>query len=116
MAGNRSIFRLLRVAVAALGGLLGVVLTTGPLRADAIDGSWCFGTRYLEIQGPSITTPAGSKLVGDYSRHSFRYVVPAPEADAGSEVSMQLFSEELMQLTRKGAAEPEAWRRCKPIS
>jgi hypothetical protein len=90
-------------------------LAPGTARADAIDGDWCFATQNLNIQGPKIRLPSGMEINGDYDRHGFRYVVPANENGAGTAVSMQLFGEELMQLTR-GSAQPEMWRRCKPTS
>ncbi len=93
-----------------------LLAAASPALADAIDGQWCFASSHLEIQGPSITTPGGNKIGGDYSRHGFRYVVPANEPDPGSEIVMVLHGEELMELTRKGAPAPEKWRRCKPIS
>ena len=100
---------------AFLGGLLAITLSS-PSHADAIDGQWCFASKSLEIQGPNITTPGGNKINGEYSRHSFRYVVPANEPEPGTEVAMMLHGEELMELSRKGTATPESWRRCKPIS
>ena len=100
-----------RLALAASTLLLASV----PARADAIDGDWCFATLNLHIQGPRIRIPSGLEMTGDYSRHGFQYTVPANEPGAGTAISMQLFGEELMQLTRAGGA-PEMWRRCKPVS
>ena len=99
-------------------GFAAIVLavSTPTARADAIDGDWCFATQNLNIQGPRIRTPGGNEMQGDYSRHTFNYVVPGNEAGAGSSIAMQLLSEEHMQLTRGGTGAPEVWRRCKPIS
>jgi hypothetical protein len=102
-------------AITCLSAFVLIAATTSA-RADAIDGQWCFSTSHLEIQGPTITTPGGNKIDGNYSRHGFRYIVPANEPDPGSEITMVLYGEELMELTRKGAPAPEKWRRCKPIS
>ncbi len=98
-------------------GFAAAILLLSPLSAsaDAIDGDWCFATQNLHIQGPRIRTPSGLEMTGDYSRHGFQYTVPTNEPGAGTAISMQLFSEELMQLTRAGGA-PEMWRRCKPVS
>ena len=104
-----------REAITGLGFVILIIAATSA-RADAIDGQWCYSTSHLEIQGPTITTPAGNRIDGNYSRHGFRYVVPANEPDPGSEITMMLHGEELMELTRKGAVTPEKWRRCKPIS
>ncbi len=88
-----------------------------PALADRIDGEWCFASQSLQIEGPTIRTPAGSQIKGDYSRHGFAYVVPSNEPEAGTEISMQLHSEELMTLSRKKADKPdETWRRCKVTS
>jgi hypothetical protein len=83
--------------------------------ADVIDGHWCFtdGKR-ISIQGPSIITPAGSHIQGDYSRHFFSYVVPPADPGAGQTVSMALINEDTVQL-RIGATTPEeVWHRCGP--
>ena len=102
------------------GSILALVaIGYGTARADAIDGEWCFSTVHLNIQGPSIRTPGGNQIQGTYDRHSFHYIAPANEKDAGAEVIMRLLNEENLALVRKtGAAEsaPESWKRCKPIS
>ena len=85
-------------------------------RADRIDGEWCHGTSSFMIEGPHIVTPGGSQIQGLYTRHSFTYVVPASEPDAGSEVKMLLLNEEALQLIRAGGAQPEIWQRCKVTS
>jgi hypothetical protein len=85
--------------------------------ADAIDGNWCFddGSR-LSINGPDIVTPAGRQIKGDYDRHHFTYVVPAPEPGAGGTVAMVLLSEIQMRL-KPPTGEEQLWRRCgKPVS
>ena len=84
-------------------------------RADAIDGQWCFGSRYFEINGPKIRTPGGNDIVGNYNRHGFSYVVPANEQGAGAQIVMVLLNEETVRLTR-GTSVPETWKRCKPVS
>ena len=106
----------LRNLLIAAGGVLAAFAATSPAAADSIDGQWCLGARHFEIEGPTITTPGGQRVTGIYSRHGFKYVVPAGEADAEIEIVMVLRSEELVQLTRGSAPEPETWRRCKPIS
>ena len=99
------------LAAAALAAL------ASPAVADRIDGEWCHASQSLQIEGPSIRTPGGSQIKGDYSRHGFFYVVPAPEPEAGTEISMRLLSEEVMMLSRKSPDRPEeTWRRCKVTS
>ena len=103
----------------ASAALTMIHLLSYPAAADAIDGDWCLGTLHLHILGPNIKTPGGTAMTGTYGRHDFRYVVPANEAGAGTEIDMQLMGEELMTLRRKlGTTEspPESWRRCKPTS
>ena len=66
---------------------------SAPARADVIDGDWCNAAgRQMTIRGPEITTPGGKQARGDYTRHSFSYVVPAGEAGAGETVSIILRS------------------------
>ena len=36
----------------------------------------------MKIRGPEIVTPGGNLTRGDYTRHSFAYVIPAGEAGA----------------------------------
>jgi hypothetical protein len=92
-------------------------LSAGPARADAIDGQWCLGSSHLAIEGPSILTPGGNRIQGNYSRHGFVYTIPANEPGAGGEINMALLNEETVELTRKGqSTAPEIWRRCKPTS
>ena len=86
-----------------------------PARADAIDGQWCLGVSHFEISGPSIRTPGGNAITGNYDRHGFTYVVPANEEGAGTQIVMVLLNEETVRLTR-GTSSPETWKRCKPVS
>ena len=67
--------------------------------ADVIDGDWCKADgKRMKIRGPEIVTPGGNQTRGDYTRHSFSYVVPAGEAGAGENVSIILLSEFLAVL------------------
>ena len=108
-------------ALAALVLGLGAPLA----QADAIDGEWCRDNRHFMIQGPNITTYAGTRMTGDYDRHGFRYVAPANEPEAGTEIVMRLRGDDLLDLYRRTAgapaqspptAEGEAWRRCRVTS
>jgi len=82
--------------------------------ADKIDGDWCFGDgRHFSIDGPRIVTPLGSHISGDYARHAFSYVVPAPEPAAGQTVRMLLLNENTVDLSLGGGA-TETWHRCSP--
>ena len=98
--------------------LAGALCVASPsAHADAIDGQWCLGPSHFAIDGPTILTPGGNRIQGNYSRHGFVYVVPTSEPGAGSEIDMVLLNEETVRLTRKGqASAPEIWRRCKPTS
>lgn len=90
-----------------------------PAAADVIDGNWCHpnGQR-LSIRGPEIITPGGNKLSGNYDRHGFSYVVPAPEPAAGQPHIMQLLNENTMRARVGGpptGTDPsEIWTRCGP--
>lgn len=98
----------------AAGVLVTYVMSSLPVRADAIDGSWCHHDgRRLSILGPLIMTPAGSRVQGDYSRHAFAYVAPANDPQPGAQIRMTLINDELMRLN-SGQASTETWRRCGP--
>jgi hypothetical protein len=88
---------------------------TGPGRADAIDGDWCStdGMR-MSIRAEKITTPGGSQIEGNYSRHTFDYVVPPGENGSGEIVNIILRGEYLA-LSRQGSADApmREWHRCK---
>jgi hypothetical protein len=106
-----------RTAVKLLLAAAAVALGAGVARADAIDGEWCLAGSHFAIDGPQIRTPGGNTISGNYSRHGFRYVVPAGETGAGTEIIMVLLNEETVQLSRDaGASQPEIWRRCKVTS
>jgi hypothetical protein len=85
-------------------------------RADVIDGQWCSldGKQHITIAGPNIVTPGEHKIVGDYSRHSFSYVVPDGEANAGMAVQMYLINPETVQ-SHLGANDGPmtVWHHCK---
>lgn len=87
-----------------------------PALADRLDGGWCGGAgQQLHINGPEITLPSGKVMQGDYRRHSFTYVSPVGEQDAGATVHLQQLNDEQMQVLRsKDGAAPvaENWLRC----
>jgi hypothetical protein len=88
---------------------------SGPALADAIDGDWCrTDGKRMSIRGPAIVTPGGQQTTGDYTRHSFSYVIPAGEAGAGATVSIQLLSEYLAHARQAADAPVQEWRRCQP--
>lgn len=94
-----------------------VFVAAGPAVADSIDGNWCSTDgRHFEIDGSQIVTWGGSRLVGDYDRHGFRYVVPGTEKEAGAKIDMRLMGEHRVLVSKDGAA-PQTWNRCaKPTS
>lgn len=104
------------VAKAGVIGLLAWGAMTAPARADAIDGDWCSAEgKHMTIRGPAIVTPGGNRLEGQYSRHSFSYVVPAGEPGTGDSVDIMLRGEYLAQSRQGGAQAPTVdWRRCQP--
>ena len=95
-----------RLASATVVVLLGLI---GPAAADAIDGHWCDDTKmkHLEVNGPSIVTPMGVSLQGDYNRHGFRYLEPSD----GKSIVMVLLNEMTMRL-KAGDGPEETWHRC----
>lgn len=99
-----------------------VLLASGGAWADAIDGDWCANAdgRHMSIKGAEIVTPAGTRMQGNYTRHSFLYVVPPAEPDAGQTVAMILVNEETVDLRQAASAAEAAqapvqvWHRCAP--
>ncbi len=94
---------------------------SGLALADVIDGDWCQADgRHMQINGPTIVTPAGNTLQGLYSRHSFTYTVPASEPSAGATVTMRLVNETTVDLWMGTAggdpAAAEVWKRCTPVA
>ena len=73
--------RLVLLAGSTVGAFF---LSASGARADAIDGNWCAADgRTFSIEGPKILTPGGTATTGDYTRHSFAYVVPSGEVVPG---------------------------------
>src|SRR4051812_42782068 len=102
-----------RAQMVAIGSWAALSLMSTSALADKIDGEWCAADgRRLSIYGPAITTPAGSRLAGNYSRHHFSYVVPKPEPGAGDMVEMMLRSEEEVWIVPHPGAQIEMWHRC----
>lgn len=113
-----------RPLTASLGAavLASALLAAGSARADVIDGDWCATSdgRHFSIRGPEIVTPAGTRLQGSYTRHSFLYVVPPAEPGAGQTVAMILVNEETVNLrmaanaAEAAQAPVQVWHRCAP--
>ena len=95
---------------------LAFAVIAGPALADRIDGDWCHKTsgQRFSIHGPQIVTPGGKTMQGDYGRHAFNYVVPAPEAGAGQTVFMTLMDENTVELRVGAEGAMETWLRCTP--
>jgi hypothetical protein len=102
-----------KVALLICAGAFTTLLTL-PARADAIDGDWCRADgKRMAIHGPDITTPGGKQIRGDYTRHSFSYVIPAGEAGAGETVQIILRNEFLAHARQgTGDAPVQEWKRC----
>lgn len=108
-----------RAGFTAAAAAAAVLTCIGGARADAIDGHWCSADgRHFAISGDDITTPAGNRTRGDYSRHAFTYEVPAGETEAGAAISMLLANEDTVHLwigqAPSQSAQPEVWHRCSP--
>lgn len=94
-----------------------MIMVSAPVFADAIDGHWCNekNTARLWINGPTIVTPAGNRLIGDYGRHDFAYVIPKGETGSGTTNFLVLQDEDTLILNRPTeAGKSETWRRCGP--
>jgi hypothetical protein len=104
-----------------LAAAAAATVLAGSAFADVIDGMWCNKDGLsLTIDGPSIITPGGNRITGQYGRHSFLYTVPANEKGAGGPMNLILLNEETVNLwLGSGLPEPaavEVWRRCKPVA
>ncbi len=99
-----------------------LLVTMVPAQADKIDGSWCSPEgKSMTIMGRRITTPGGTSMQGDYTRHTFRYDVPENESGAGDRVWAEQLNEEAIAVTVYKGADREAgpreiWTRCQVIS
>jgi len=100
--------------------VLALALLACPAFADAIDGDWCLpkSGRHFSIRGDEIVTPGGKRMNGDYQRHYFSYVIPAPEPSAGQTVYMTLWDENTvhLRLGKETSDKPEVWIRCSPTT
>jgi hypothetical protein len=107
-----------RIFVRGAGALLGLAALSSPAWADSIDGNWCNEKtgKTMQIEGPSIVTPGGSRIEGRYSRHSFAYTVPERETPAGVLVTMGLVNENAVRVQAGEGQAAEIWRRCEQTS
>ena len=99
-----------------LSSIVFFCLLSGSALADVIDGDWCKADgKRMKIRGPEIVTPGGNLIHGDYTRHSFVYVIPSGEDGAGETVSIILLSEYLAHARQGGSDAPvQVWNRCPP--
>lgn len=90
------------------------LLLATPALADSIDGDWCApeGGKSLTIDGPTIRTPGGKTLKGDYRRYSFTYTAPEGDWQAGQTIEMQ-FLRRVGVRVRAGGTE-SVWIPCPP--
>lgn len=110
-SGDSQMIRPARVPIAVAAVLLA---SASACFADAIDGDWCRADgKRMSIHGPDIVTPGGKQTRGDYSRHSFSYVVPPGESGAGEPVQIILRGEYFAQARQGEETAPwQDWRRC----
>ncbi len=85
-----------------------------------IDGDWCYSDgRHVAIDGSQIVTPAGTLLIGYYSSHSFHYVVPEDEPNAGARIHIfQLTNETISVRVGPNIAGVviQEWQRCNRLA
>ena len=92
------------------------MISASAAQADEISGDWCSSEgAHVRIEGNRIRSPGGQWTDGNYERHSYAFVIPEGEADAGQGVFLQQLSEEQVLYTLDGQ-EAEAWSRCKLTS
>ena len=59
-----------------------------------------------------MVTPGGSRILGDYTRHTFSYTVPGDEPGPGTTTSMRQLNDLAIRVWPEGGAEGQLWRRC----
>ena len=103
-----------RGLAALAGGIAVAVLApVAAVRADQIDGEWCAADgRIMSIEGPRMVTPGGERILGDYTRHTFRYTVPDGEPGPGTVTMMRQLNDLTIHVFPHGATEARVWRRC----
>ncbi len=76
-----------------------LAMAANPARADLIDSDWCAqaGLR-LTIEGPTIVTPGGARMSGEYDRHGLPYDAPSGDPGVGARVTMWLVGENLIRV------------------
>jgi len=104
----------LRLATIIVSVSIVALFAAAPVRADAIDGHWCFEVKRLHISGENIVTPGGRAMKGEYDRHSFAYVAPPDEVHAGQKMALDLIDDDHMTFSYSNTAQPQTWRRCGP--
>ena len=79
----------MRLLLSLLALLFTMFIMPPPAHADGIDGDWCSeeGGQRISIQGSIIITPGGTTTQGEYTGHSFSFVAPSPEPEAGQTTS-----------------------------
>lgn len=105
------------VAFAAAAALAG-----SAAHADQIDGSWCSPAgESITVEGQSITTPGGARIVGYYDRHHVAFTIPEGEGRAGDLFEASQIDDDRISvtLTAKPAGtrgQPEVWTKCEVVS
>ena len=90
----------------------GSFLLANPAVADVLDGDWCNpDSGEMTIHGPTILTPRGYLVIGEYTQHRFAYVAPPGDWYEGKLIFLQQRGEKLMELSVEGLP-PEGWVRC----
>lgn len=101
----------MRIATYLAAGTI-LACGTGSAFADAIDGVPPGWPPFLNSR-PEIVTPRGKTMQGNYSRHYYSYVPPAPERGAGQIINMTLVNENTVHMQYGEASGPaEIWPRC----
>ena len=103
-----------------IASLLVAIAAAPPAGADAIDGDWCHKDgRRVFIDRPTIVTPGGKRMEGDYRRHQFYYTVPGGERDAGSKVAMEQLDDDTVHVITGAGPETtvkgpvQTWHQCR---
>ena len=70
----------------------------------------------MSIEGPRMVTPGGNRIVGEYTRHTFSYVVPGDEPGGGTTTAMRQLHDQAIRVFPDGMPEGQIWQRCPATS
>lgn len=113
-------FQIARFVAKLCCAALALAVSLGSAWGDTVDGEWCSADgRRIEIEGANVTTPDGSKTIGNYDAHHYLFTMPPSEQNGGAKVDIVLVTDDTIHIryiqesVGETALRPELWVRCK---